>query len=99
MKLLLLASTMAATLLLTACGGQNLCQRKHNFMSSRCTGGDVTYAEDALCENKIKNCNAGQLAQMEGYVACLEAANQCSLDIMARCAEQYPGGVNLYCGG
>ncbi|MBK6684894.1 MAG: hypothetical protein IPG45_10555 [Deltaproteobacteria bacterium] len=96
---LLLVPTLALASLLVACGGPNLCARKHAFMSSRCTGGDVTYSEDTACENKIKSCNPGQLAQMEGYVACLEGANQCSLDVMARCAEQYPGGVNLYCGG
>jgi hypothetical protein len=94
-------SVSMALLLAVVLGGcsANLCQRKHNFMSSRCVGGDVTYSEDTSCESKIANCKEGQLAQMEGYVACLEGANQCSMDVMARCAESFPGGVNLYCGG
>ena len=75
----------------------SLCERKHNFMSSTCSGGDVTYSPDVLCEEKVKRCNEGQLAQFRAYVSCLESAGICSLDVISKCAEAHPGGVNLAC--
>ncbi|MEQ8275824.1 MAG: hypothetical protein RMA76_38750 [Deltaproteobacteria bacterium] len=75
----------------------SLCERKHSYMSTQCSGGDVAYQPDAMCEAKVKNCNAAQMAAFEGYVSCLESQNICSLDAIAQCAEQHPGGVNLAC--
>lgn len=74
-----------------------LCERRADFFSSRCAGTDVAYSPDPYCEQKIESCTPAQKAQMEAYVGCLESANQCSLAIVAQCAEQHPGGVNLAC--
>lgn len=75
----------------------SLCERKHSYMSTQCSGGDVAYQPDAMCEEKVKRCNAAQMAAFEGYVSCLESQGICSLDAIAQCAEQHPGGVNLAC--
>jgi hypothetical protein len=94
------AATLAllGALLLQGCAS-SICERKENWMRNNCVGGNVTWSPDATCEANLKNCNQGQLRQAEGYVACLESQNVCSLDTMAHCQEQFPGGVNLVCTG
>jgi hypothetical protein len=89
---------LTALLSLSACAATGPCQRKDDFFATRCGGSDVSYRPDPTCEAKIERCSPAQRAQLEGYVRCLETQNQCSLDAMARCAEQFPGGVNLSCG-
>lgn len=94
----LLAALFGLILPLTAaCAGPNLCERKDRFMTNRCAGGDVTYHRDATCEEKIARCTPSHLAQLEGYVSCLESQNVCSMEALAQCAQAYPGGVNLAC--
>lgn len=75
----------------------SLCERKDSFMTRTCSGGTVTYTPDVLCEEKVKRCNEGQLAQFRAYVSCLESAGICSLEVISKCAEAHPGGVNLAC--
>lgn len=74
----------------------SLCERKARYLTTQCQG-KLSVAPDPYCEQSIKNCGSGHLAQMEGYVACLEAADECSLDVMRNCQEKFPGGVNLSC--
>ncbi len=94
--LALLAGTLLASSMLSACAA-SLCERRDNFMHSSCAGTNVTYGGDPMCENKIKKCSPAHLAQFEGYVACLEAKKVCSMEVLASCAERFPGGVNLVC--
>lgn len=94
--LALLAATVVAPFVLSACAA-SLCERRDTFMHSTCAGTNVTYGGDPMCENKIKKCSPGQLAQFEGYVSCLETQKMCSMEVLAGCAERFPGGVNLVC--
>lgn len=99
MKLARLAApivALAAPLVLSACAA-NLCERRDNFMRSTCAGSNVTYGGDPMCEKKIEKCSEGQLAQFRGYIECLEASKMCSMEVLAGCAEKWPGGVNLVC--
>ncbi len=96
-RIVLAGALGLVSLFAQACAGPGLCARKDAFFGTRCAGGDVTYQSDGACEAKIERCAPAQLAQLEGYVACLESQGQCSMDAMARCAEQFPGGVNLSC--
>lgn len=73
------------------------CARRDRFFSSRCVGTDVAYTPDATCKARISRCSDAQKAAFEAYVACLETANQCSLEVVARCARAHPGAVNLAC--
>ncbi len=83
---------------LTSACAASLCERKDKYLQTYCVGGDVTYHLDASCEAKVERCGPGQLAQLEGYVTCLEQKQMCSLDVMNDCAQRFPGGVNLSCG-
>ena len=87
------------SLSLTAACAANLCERKERFGRTRCAGTDVSWHADPSCEAKIEHCDAAHLAQFEGYVACLESQNECSMEALARCQSAYPGGVNLSCPG
>lgn len=91
----LLLALMAA-LYLTGCRA-SLCERKERWLERNCAGGDVTWSPDPTCEAKVETCNRAQLEQFKGYVSCLESSRECSLDVMSRCGQQYPGGVNLFC--
>lgn len=95
----LLAAALLLAPLASACAGPSLCERKARFLTEQCSGGSVAATVDPLCEKKTKKCTPGQLAQMDGYVSCLEAAKMCSLEVMGRCQQKYPGGVNLECFG
>jgi hypothetical protein len=77
----------------------SLCERKDRWLERHCTSGatDVTWSPDPTCEAKTETCNPAQLKQFEGYVRCLEASKECSLDVMNACGQQFPGGVNLFC--
>ena len=77
----------------------SLCERKDRWLERNCTSGatDVTWSPDPTCEAKTETCNQAQLKQFEGYVGCLESQRECSLDSMNACAQQFPGGVNLFC--
>lgn len=83
---------------ITTTGCANLCVRKQNWFDQTCRGTDVAHS-DPMCEHNLDKCTEGQKAAFEAYVMCLEANNQCSLDIVAGCAAQHPGGVNLMCKG
>jgi hypothetical protein len=96
MKKLIFALTLISMFALSACAA-NFCERKEKWLASHCVGGDVTWSPDPTCEAALENCNEGQIAQANAYVACLEAQNVCSLDVMGACAQQHPGGVNLQC--
>jgi hypothetical protein len=76
----------------------NLCARKSSWFDRTCAGTDVAHS-DPMCEHNLDKCTDGQKAAFEAYVECLEANNQCSLDIVAGCASRHPGGVNLMCKG
>lgn len=89
---------LLAAFALSACSS-NLCVRKEKWLESHCAGTDVSWSHDSTCEAAIDKCDQGHLAQMEGYVKCLESQNVCSLDVMAQCQQAYPGGVNLSCTG
>lgn len=89
----LILATFAA-----ACAGPSLCERKARYFDTRCRGqSSVTGSVPLDCEANLERCTPGQKAQMEGYVSCLESAGVCSLDVMRRCQEAFPGGVNLRC--
>jgi hypothetical protein len=90
----LIVVALATTLSGCAAG---LCERRADFFAQQCAGTDVAYSADPYCEQKIEDCTSAQKAQMDAYVSCLESANQCSLAVVARCAEKHPGGVNLAC--
>jgi hypothetical protein len=96
MNKLLLSLALLSTFALSACAS-NYCQRKEAWLSKNCVGGDVTWSPDATCEASLENCGEGHIAQANAYVSCLEASNVCSLDVMAACQAQHPGGVNLQC--
>lgn len=96
MKKLLLAMSLFSMFAVSACAS-NYCQRKDAWMSKTCVGGDTTWSPDPTCEANLENCDEGHLAQANAYVACLESHNTCSQDIIAQCAAQHPGGVNLQC--
>ena len=85
-----------ALLSLEACAS-SLCERRDDFLRNRCAGTSVTYTGDPMCEANVANCSDAQKAQFAGYVACLESQTICSLEALGRCAEQWPGGVNLAC--
>jgi hypothetical protein len=91
-----IAFAVLAALSISACASSP-CARKEKWLASHCAGTDVAWSHDATCESSIKNCDQGHLAQIEGYVSCLESQNVCSLDTMNACQSQYPGGVNLVC--
>ncbi len=97
-RIVLAGALGLVSLLAQACAAPGLCQRKDAFFAQRCAGGDVTFQSDVACEAKVERCSPAQLAQLEGYVTCLESQGQCSMEAMARCAERFPGGVNLSCG-
>lgn len=94
--LTLLAATLLAPALLSACAS-SLCERRDNFMHNTCTGTNMTYSGDPMCEQKVAKCDAAHLSQFEGYVACLEQKKICSMEVLSSCAQKYPGGVNLVC--
>src|SRR5262249_51905172 len=83
----------------SACSGPSACVRKEKWLASHCAGTDVAWSHDATCEDSIKRCDEAHMAQINGYVACLESQATCSLDTMNACQAQYPGGVNLVCTG
>ncbi|MBI2377006.1 MAG: hypothetical protein HYV07_23600 [Deltaproteobacteria bacterium] len=87
----------AALFLLGSMGCANLCARKDKFFQKTCGSTSVSYRPDPTCEAKIENCSDVHLAQLEGYVKCLEATNECSLEAIGKCGQMYPGGVNLMC--
>lgn len=91
----LLALTLSTTLL-GACAS-SICARKDRWFTNTCTGSALAYNGDPMCETYMANCNAQQLAQAEGYVACLEASLECSQAALSACQSKYPGGVNLVC--
>lgn len=88
---------LAAVAVEAACSGPSVCARKEKWLASHCAGTEVTWSHDATCEASLKHCDPPRLAQAEGYVACLESQNVCSLESMSSCQAQYPGGVNLVC--
>jgi hypothetical protein len=97
----LLAPVLLATLVpifVSSCKA-SLCERKDRWLETHCTSGatDVTWSPDPNCAAKTETCNQAQLRQFEGYVECLEASRECSLEVMNACASQFPGGVNLFC--
>jgi len=96
LRLALTLPLIAAATALSGCAA-GLCERRADFFARNCAGTDVAYSPDPYCEEKIENCSPAQKAQMDAYVHCLESANQCSLAVVARCAEKHPGGVNLAC--
>ncbi len=81
---------------LAACAGPGLCERQARVLTTKCAGRLAVFPNPS-CEAQIENCSPGQKAQMDGYVGCLEAARECSLESMRACQERYPGGVNLQC--
>jgi hypothetical protein len=52
-----------------------------------------------MCESNFGKCTEVQKAAFRAYVECLEAQNQCSLDIVQSCAARHSAGVNLMCNG
>lgn len=92
-----IALLLLFSLALTSSACANLCQRKETFFKTKCAG--VLAYSDPTCEMNLDRCNDQQTASMEGYVSCLEALPQCSMDAIASCGERYPGGVNLMCTG
>ena len=98
LRLVPLLACLLTPVVLSACAA-GLCERRDSFMQKTCAGTDVTYHGDPMCENKIAQCSEGQLAQFRGYIECLESQKICSMDALSACAETWPGGVNLYCGG
>jgi hypothetical protein len=89
---------LAAAITASAAGcAANACQRRAKYFSETCRGTGIVYNGDYLCETNLKNCNDAQKREFEAYVACLEANPVCSAENNARCAEQYPQGVNLQC--
>jgi hypothetical protein len=80
----------------SACSS-SVCARKEKWLGSHCAGTDIAWSHDASCESSIKKCDQAHMAQIEGYVSCLEGQNVCSLDTMNSCQAAYPGGVNLVC--
>lgn len=97
MRRLPLLPLVTVALLLEGCAS-SLCERRDDFLRNRCTGTNVTYTGDPMCEANVAACSDVQTAQFAGYVACLERQTVCSLEALGRCAEQWPGGVNLVCG-
>ncbi len=85
------------SLCVSACSSPSACVRKERWLASHCAGTDVAWSHDATCEESIKRCDDAHMAQINGYVACLESQSVCSLDTMNACQAQYPGGVNLMC--
>jgi hypothetical protein len=81
---------------LAACS-PSLCARKDNWFKNHCAGTDVAYSSDPMCEKNLEHCDRAHLAQAQGYISCIESQNSCSLDGIAACGNQYPGGVNLVC--
>jgi hypothetical protein len=73
----------------------SVCARKAAFFESKC-GGRLSYS-DPYCESNLDRCSDVERAQIEGYVACLEASATCSQDVLAACQAQFPGGVNKFC--
>lgn len=96
-RLAALFALLVAPAFTTSCAA-SLCERRDAFMRNTCAGSNVTYTGDPMCERKVKKCNQAQLAQFQGYVQCLESQKVCSMEVLAGCAEKYPGGVNLACG-
>jgi hypothetical protein len=80
----------------TACA-PSICARKDTFFRSTCSGASLSYTGDPMCETYLANCTPAQLAQAEGYVACLEETKQCSAEALSACQAKFPGGVNLMC--
>jgi hypothetical protein len=96
-KTILAALALSLTSFAVSACAPNLCQRKHDWFASHCAGTDVSYSRDSTCEAAIDHCDQGHLAQLQSYVMCLESQNMCSMDTIAACGQQYPGGVNLMC--
>ena len=92
----ILASLFVVTMI-GATGCASLCERKDAAMTRKCAGTSVNYSADPVCEQKVRNCNEGQMAQFEGYVKCLESMNECSLESISACGSKYPGGRGLQC--
>lgn len=92
-----LTLTFALTTLATAACTPSICARKDKFFTSTCSGASLSYTGDPMCETYLENCTPQQLAQAEGYVACLEQTGQCSAEALSSCQAKYPGGVNLQC--
>src|SRR5262245_22173367 len=95
MKTLVLSLLLLSSLSFGACA--SICERKDNWLAKNCPGTDVSSSPDPTCEDRLADCEEGQLAQARGYVECLEKQNQCSMDIMAACQAQFPNGVNVSC--
>jgi hypothetical protein len=93
---LLLTSIFAVSL--SACSA-SICQRKDRWFARHCSGTDVTYAPDASCEETLKHCDDAHKQAADLYVMCLESQNQCTLQGVSSCAQQFPAGVNLMCTG
>ena len=91
-----IAFASLVALFASACSGPSVCARKEKWLGSHCAGTDVAWSHDASCESSIKSCDEAHMAQINGYVACLESQSVCSLDTMAACQAQYPGGVAGY---
>lgn len=98
MKLPKLAIPLLGLTLFGASACANLCARKQSWFDRTCRGTDVAHS-DPLCEDNLDKCTPGQKAAFQAYVECLEANNQCSLEIVSACAARHPGGVNLMCRG
>jgi len=92
MRLLLLLLVVASS----ACT-PSICARKDKFFTQTCNGSALSYTGDPYCDTYMANCSDKQIAQAEGYVACLEATGQCSQAALSGCQAQFPGGVNLMC--
>lgn len=74
-----------------------LCERRARFFERQCAGTEVVFDKDPTCRDRIEGCSDLQRQQMDAYVSCLEASNQCSMAVVAQCAQAHPGGVNLSC--
>jgi len=75
----------------------NLCERKDRWFERQCAGTPVVYGGDQECERNLDVCPKEKLVLLEGYVACLERQNVCSLESVNQCGQQYPGARNLRC--
>lgn len=90
-------ASLALLLAASACAGPNLCERKVRFFDTQCRGSSVVGRVPLDCEQNLQRCTPGQKQMLDGYISCLEASGQCSLDVMRACQERFPGAVNLLC--
>jgi hypothetical protein len=93
--LLALAAALVA-LSASACAA-NACVRRARYFDNKCRAAGIVYNGDSLCEQNLDNCDDIQRKAFEDYVACLESNAVCSMETNARCAQQFPLGVNLQC--